>query len=373
MSLFALRRLRRRRPIPKTSDALQQRIVEELSVFGKWCRNNGVRGYVGEYATPNDSKRAHVTADQERWLVLLRKWYATANHFGLWGTAWNSSVLNFAVDTTIWLNVYTPPQDGTGSKTLSKSYAQAPIVESNTAIPGLMRGVNIAGGEYEQTGFNNTALGTYDTDYRYPDAGSYSFIYSKGHRIVRLPFRWERLQPTLGGALDATEVARLKTSLDGAQAAGIKVILDCHNYARYITSTGTLVMGDGTLTNAHLNDFWTKMVTEFNAHAAVWAYDIMNEPHTLVNSAAQWQTASQEALTAIRNAGSTKFIMVPGYNWSAARVWTTNHPSPWITDPSNKFMYECHMYFDDGNNGTFLDNYDTTLTAATNRGYVAKP
>jgi endoglucanase len=54
----------------------------------------------------------------------------------------------------------------------------------------------------------------------------------------RLPFRWERLQRSLGGVLDATELGRLKGVVSGLNNQGAVVLLDPHNYARY---RGTLI------------------------------------------------------------------------------------------------------------------------------------
>jgi hypothetical protein len=52
-------------------------------------------------------------------------------------------------------------------------------------------------------------------------------------KLVRLPFRWERIQPTLNGALDVNELGRLRAAISRAAAAGIKVVPTVFNYGGY--------------------------------------------------------------------------------------------------------------------------------------------
>jgi hypothetical protein len=146
-------------------------------------------------------------------------------------------------------------------------------------------GGNIAGGGV----FSNLNTGALGTDYFLPrDAGTMSndipFLAARGVRLIRLPLRWERMTESPGGALQATPVAELHTVLDICEANGVQVILDCHNYANYWlgsdTTTRNLVVlarTGGSLTSAHLSDFWVRMDAEFGAHAAVHSYDLMNE------------------------------------------------------------------------------------------------
>ncbi len=55
----------------------------------------------------------------------------------------------------------------------------------------------------------------------------------KGLNLFRLPFLWERVQPSLYGGLNQTELSRLDNVVAAARNRGMKVILDPHNYARY--------------------------------------------------------------------------------------------------------------------------------------------
>jgi hypothetical protein len=87
---------------------------------------------------------------------------------------------------------------------------------------------------------------------------------------------------------------------------------------------------------------------------------MMNEPHDM--GTANWHTISQTVLTAIRNNGDNKLIMVPGNAWTGASNWAGNNGSTsWISDPANNFKYEAHEYFDHDGSGTYNESYDTEL------------
>lgn len=135
----------------------------------------------------------------------------------------------------------------------------------------MLRGVNAAGGEF---GDPRTAA-TFDSD------ASFAFYASRGHKLIRIPFRWERVQPTLNGTLDATYLAALKAAVLSCTSRNMTALIDCHNYARYKQVGGTInVLGDGTLTSAHMNDLWTRLANEFKSNSLV-EFGLMNEPHDI--------------------------------------------------------------------------------------------
>jgi hypothetical protein len=84
-----------------------------------------------------------------------------------------------------------------------------------------------------------------------------------------------------------------------------------------------------------------------------------------------WETASQACVTAIRSNSDITKIMVPGYGFSGAQNWPTNHPAPWISDPASNFEYEAHYYFDTGNSGVYSSSYSTENAAAITAGYAS--
>src|SRR5688500_11083086 len=128
--------------------------------------------------------------------------------------------------------------------------------------------------------------------------------------VIRLPFRWERLQPTRRAALDAAELGRLTTTVSHMTDKGASVILDPHNYARYQGQ----VIGAG-IPNADFADFWARLSAVFRGNSKV-IFGLMNEPHSMPTE--QWLSAANAAIGAIRNAGATNLILVPGNAWTGA-------------------------------------------------------
>ncbi len=62
-------------------------------------------------------------------------------------------------------------------------------------------GVNLAGAEFGE----GSLPGTYGTHYTYPTHAEVDYFAAKGMDIIRLPFRWERVQNTQNGPLDAAD------------------------------------------------------------------------------------------------------------------------------------------------------------------------
>ena len=139
----------------------------------------------------------------------------------------------------------------------------APRVAASVVRPPVWRGVNLSGAEFAHDAAH--LPGVVDRDYRYPTANDLRFVAAHGHRMVRLPVRWERVQPALLGPLQAAELGRILETVARAAALGLRVLVDVHNYARYIRSASqggaTLVLGDGQLTDAHLVDLWSRLST----------------------------------------------------------------------------------------------------------------
>ncbi len=210
-----------------------------------------------------------------------------------------------------------------------------------------MIGINLAGAEF------GSKRGVHGTNYIYPGASDLAYFAGKGIDLVRLPFAWERMQPTLNGPLDPAELARLTGFLDAAHKHGMSVILDLHNYGRYDGQT----IGTAAVPTASFADFWNRLASVVGDHPAVHGYGLMNEPHDM-GGAAVWPTAAQAAVDAIRQVDRDTTIVVAGDNWSNAEHWASSNAGLKIVDPSNNLMYEAHIYFDDANRGVYDKSYD---------------
>lgn len=226
-----------------------------------------------------------------------------------------------------------------------------------------MLGVNLSGAEWG----DQNLPGQLGTDYTFHSERSYQYWASKGLGLIRLAFRWERLQPELHGPLDPGYLALLRQSARWAHSSAVKLIIEPHNFGRYrIEENGRhneYIIDDPSpdgrvrVTKEALADLWTRLSQEFRLDAGVHGYDLMNEPHDMGRG--DWRAISQCAVDAIRATGDAKLILVSGNAWSSAEKWTTaNGAISWIVDPADNFVYEAHCYFDRDGSGTYQRTYD---------------
>lgn len=253
--------------------------------------------------------------------------------------------------------------------------------ETGEAVDGLasvqLRGVSLAGAEFGVDPFGVGPLpGTFAVNYIYPDPlyvpgyDSASYYLAKGMNTFRVPFRWERLQPSRHAAFDPAELARLTTTVNDLTAKGATVVLDPHNYARY----GAALIGSSTVPNTDFADLWSRLALAFKGNAKV-VFGLMNEPHDM--STEQWVSAANAALVSIRATGATNLVLVPGNGWTGASSWAQNwYGTPnstallGISDPGNNFAFEAHQYFDSGSSGTSPTCVSGTIGSASLQGFT---
>jgi endoglucanase len=243
-----------------------------------------------------------------------------------------------------------------------------------------LRGVNRAGAEYGDD-WNGWTGQTY---YEWPSAtvrtNELTYYASKGMNVVRLPISWERLQHTLNGPLDPTYQAHLVDYVNAATAMGFAVIIDLHNYGRYavgvynsfgaqVTTYTQHILGDGTLTFAHIADVWTKIATLFVSKPRV-IFNLMNEQHDASSSLDSMAIFAgyQTVLNAIRATGATQLILFPNTRSSDTHHWSTWSPQGGpldsvaalsVTDSANHLAFDMHSY-------TGTDSWNGDITVVTN-------
>ena len=206
-----------------------------------------------------------------------------------------------------------------------------------------------------QIGINLSALengtdvpGTANKDYALPTDAEFDFLRSKDLTLVRLPFKWERLQPIRSAPLDTAYLSYIQTAVRRAAARGIKIILDCHNFGGY----GAHKIGGGLVTNADFADLWLRLAAVFAGNSGIAAYDLMNEPSNMPTLDV-WQPVAQAAIYAIREVDITTPIYVEGNNYSSAFTWADQNPTlHQLNDPSHLLIFSAHVYLDRDNSGT---------------------
>jgi hypothetical protein len=363
------------------TDALQRCALSRLEDFTGWLAEFGGRGYVGEMQWANDLERGF--DDAADWNALGRKWYEWAKAADLWAAMWAVVERN-----DFWLTPYvSSPEDG--SLAVDTPQSQASVFEAQPQT--YVKGMNISGAEIiDDASFSNAAPGPYGPGdpeaapgarWWFASLATLDYLARRGTTTVRLPFRWERLQPTPGGGLQQSALAQLKAAVGRAGAAGLGVVLDVHNYGGYRVSTSRgpvkLKLGSPELPAEHLADLWGRLAYAFKDDATVVAYDLMNEPYNdpdtqdgqpgvhrgdHATSARAWESYAQAALTRIRQTRDTKPVMVPLY-CDVGHAQKTHPGGGWISDPADNHRYTAHQYFDtfrgpNTGGGSYAFSYD---------------
>ncbi|MFG6413636.1 glycoside hydrolase family 5 protein [Roseateles sp. DC23W] len=228
------------------------------------------------------------------------------------------------------------------------------------AAPALeWRGISLSSAEW---GEKLPFPGVYGKEYVYPTVASTAYYQAQGMNLMRIAFRWERLQPALMGELDPTELGRLREFVDGTTARGLHVLLDPHNYAAY---RGHHV-GKPEVPHAAFADFWRRLALQFKDNPKV-QFGLVNEPREMPTET--WAAAAQQAVTAIRATGAKNLITLPGNGYTGAWSW---FESKWygtpnaevmgkVRDPLDHMVFEVHQYFDKDGSGTNTECVSPTI------------
>lgn len=212
-------------------------------------------------------------------------------------------------------------------------------------------GVNLAGAEFGQTNMP----GVYNTDYTYPTPAEINYFAGKGFKLIRLPFRWERVQHTLGGPLDTTQLTYMNDFIDSCAVKNVQVILDMHNFGAYRLNNVDTKIGTTEVTKADFTDVWTRLATYFKSKKNIYGYDIMNQPLDLGYYV--WILAAQEVIDAIRAVDKSKSIIIEGEQYSLTECWAqSNDLLKKLSDSSDKLIYSAHVFFDGDGLGKYPQN-----------------
>lgn len=211
---------------------------------------------------------------------------------------------------------------------------------------------------------SGTRPGVPYVDYTGTSLSQYQRWASKGIKLFRLGFLWERVQQSLSGPLDGPATAIITEQLDFINSVGGKCLLDVHNYMKY---NGVLI-GSGP-TQADLVDLWVKLVTLWKNHPAVWGWGLMNEPNSGINIPTL-NTILQAVVDNIRTLDTAHLISVSGMSGSMVSSISASEALR-VYDSANKLVIEAHSYPDAGYGGV-VTNY-LTDTATYNSSVQTQP
>jgi endoglucanase len=287
----------------------------------------------------------------------------------------------------------------------------------------MVLGTNLSGMEWAKPGLRYGSSTKPNLNITVPRAPDVAYLAANGYKKNRLPIQWELLQPVLHdtfanatvqslvgapGAFHAGHEAYITGVLDAHAGAGIKCIIDLHNYCRYqdfkyqadgsvtgltqardplirpYTTDGSQVQerifataAGATLKVANFTDFWVRVANKWKNHPGFGGYGLMNEPHdmpapgtTVASYSGEdltiWPTFAQAAINAIRAVDPANPIYVSGNEWQAAMTLGTRNPG-WPLAGAN-LIYDVHMYLDAYSNG-FAFDYDTEVAKNFTAGF----
>lgn len=241
-----------------------------------------------------------------------------------------------------------------------------------------LRGVNLSGAEF------GDVPGKLDTDYTYPSEQAIQRLGKLGMSAIRLPFRWERIQPQLNDSLDIMELAYLDQTVRRIEEAGLVAIIDLHNYGYY----GKKQLGSAELPAGALADVWGRLATHYRDRPKL-VFSLMNEPHDI--NSADWARIQNVAIAAIRKAGAKQLLLVTGTAFGGAHSWTSDLPVGnngrdllGVVDPLDRYAYDFHQYLDAdysgrapecsaaGNALKAIDDVTAWLKARGRRGFLGE-
>ncbi|KAI0734668.1 glycoside hydrolase superfamily [Fomitopsis betulina] len=231
------------------------------------------------------------------------------------------------------------------------SAALVPQLANGQATVPRLGGVNTAG--FDFTVYTN---GSFTDNAAPPPTWQYAHFSAEGANLYRIPFAWQEMTPTLGGPLNETFFYEEYNPIVQAALASSPdayVIIDVHNYARWNGG----IISQGGPTNEQYASLWSQ-VSALYANTPRALLGLMNEPHDL--DVATWAESVQVAVNAIRAAGVTNYLLLPGSNYTSAQYFPTG-AGPYllnVTDPlggTEKLIFDVHKYLDYDNSGTHAE------------------
>ena len=139
----------------------------------------------------------------------------TIAEFKAWLKLWTVKLRRFIWEQ--WSYHFVPKAVLTNPPTVEKCQ-YGPVLSGGEFTPTF----EIINGKFKLTG-------VYSHNYGYSETSIIDYYLSKGMRIFRFPFLWERVQPEINSELDSLEMSRLDAVVDYITSKQSKVGIDIHN------------------------------------------------------------------------------------------------------------------------------------------------
>ncbi|MBC7956129.1 MAG: glycoside hydrolase family 5 protein [Cytophagales bacterium] len=133
-----------------------------------------------------------------------------------------------------------------------------------------------------------------------------------GFTAIRLPIRWDsRASYPPPHAIDPAFFERVDEVLKLAQAHGLAVILDMHNYAS--------MMSEPETEQARFVAVWKQVAEHYRDAPATVMFEVLNEPSRALTQAL-WNRALAAVLPVIRASNPQRTLIVGGADWNSRQM-----------------------------------------------------
>ncbi len=216
---------------------------------------------------------------------------------------------------------------------------------------------------------NNLGLGT-ETSWGMPQTTEDMIraVADEGFKTIRIPVSWHNHLVDADFTIDRAWLARVKTIVDWARNAGMKVIINIHHdnltETQMSTTYGFCISADSSSplkekSKNYIKAIWRQVATEFKDYDENLIFEVLNEPRC-IGSSYEWNTGSftnevkaansvimeyeKAALDVIRSTGgknAERYIMIPPYAASPNMTdgWTLPRDSA-----VDKMIVSVHAY-----------------------------
>ncbi len=211
------------------------------------------------------------------------------------------------------------------------------------------------------------------------------YMASKSFGLMRYVISSKFLYTSAFGQLDSSYLSSMKAIIDYAFTKNIYIVIDIHDGSGvWDASFGAFRLTLPSMRGSDLfQDAQRRLGASFKNYPNV-IFGMLNEPSSI--SATDWRDGGvTPALIAIRAAGATQLILIPGVG-DGAIAWASQGNASafagYTGDPLNNFAFEVHQYLDSSasgaspvstiNGSTVLSTFNTFLSANGFKGFIGE-